>query len=47
VTPPRPKVVTGSVVQHVAADWVKQTLPQLSVSPPEVVEGEVILHLGG
>jgi hypothetical protein len=32
---------------RVAADWVRQDLPQLTVSPPEVIEGGVILHLGG
>ena len=32
---------------RVAADWVRQNLPQLTVSPPEVIEGGVILHLGG
>ena len=31
---------------RVAADWVRQNLPQLSVSPPEVIEGGVILQLG-
>jgi hypothetical protein len=30
----------------VAADWVRQNLPQLTVSPPEVIEGGVILQLG-
>ena len=31
---------------RVAADWVRQNLPQLTVRPPEVIEGGVILHLG-
>jgi hypothetical protein len=31
---------------RVAADWVRQNLPQLTVSPPEVIEGGVILQLG-
>ena len=31
---------------RVAADWVRQNLPQLTVSPPEVIEGGVILHFG-
>jgi hypothetical protein len=30
---------------RVAADWVGQNLPQLTVSPPEVIEGGVILRL--
>lgn len=31
---------------RVAADWVRQNLPELRVGPPEVIEGGVILHLG-
>ena len=31
---------------RVAADWVRQNLPQLTVDPPEVIEGAVILRLG-
>jgi hypothetical protein len=31
---------------RVAADWVRHNLPQLTVSPPEVIQGGVILHLG-
>ena len=31
---------------RVAADWIRQNLPQLTVGPPEVIEGGVILHLG-
>ncbi|SNR96315.1 hypothetical protein SAMN06893096_10187 [Geodermatophilus pulveris] len=31
---------------RVAANWVKETLPQLTVSPPEVIGGGVVLHLG-
>ena len=30
---------------RVAADWVRQNLPQLTVGPPEVIEGGVILQL--
>ena len=30
---------------RVAADWVRQNLPQLTVSPPEVIEGRVVLQL--
>lgn len=30
---------------RVAADWVRQNLPQLAVGPPEVIEGGVILQL--
>ena len=32
---------------RVAADWIRQNLPHLTVDPPEVVAGGVILHLGG
>ncbi len=31
---------------RVAADWVRQNLPHLTVSPPEVIQGAVVLHLG-
>ena len=31
---------------RVAADWIRQNLPHLTVGPPEVVAGGVILHLG-
>jgi hypothetical protein len=31
---------------RVAADWVRQNLPQMTVSPPEVIEGGVLLQLG-
>ena len=30
---------------RVAADWVRQNLPQLTVAAPEVVEGRVVLQL--
>ncbi len=31
---------------RVAGEWVRQNLPELTVSPPEVIEGRVILHFG-
>jgi heme-degrading monooxygenase HmoA len=31
---------------RVAADWVRQNVPQATGSPPEVIEGRVILQLG-
>ena len=31
---------------RVAADWVRQNAPQAAGSPPEVIEGRVVLHMG-
>jgi hypothetical protein len=31
---------------RVAGNWIRENLPQLTVSPPEVIEGGVILQLG-
>ncbi len=31
---------------RVAADWVRQNVPHVSGSPPEVIEGRVVLQLG-
>ncbi len=30
---------------RVAADWVRQNVPQAAGSPPEVIEGRVVLQL--
>ena len=30
---------------RVAADWVRQNVPQAAGSPPEVIEGRVVLHM--
>jgi heme-degrading monooxygenase HmoA len=30
---------------RVAADWVRQNVPQAAGSPPEVMEGRVVLHM--
>ncbi len=30
---------------RVAADWVRQNLPQAAGSPPEVIEGRVVLQM--
>ena len=32
---------------HVAAEWVRQNVPAAAGSSPEVIEGEVVLHIGG
>ena len=31
---------------RVAADWVRQNVPQAAGSPPEVIEGRVVLQMG-
>ncbi len=30
---------------RVAADWVRKNVPQAAGSPPEVMEGRVVLHM--
>jgi hypothetical protein len=31
---------------RVAADWVRHNVPQAAGSPPEVIEGRVVLQMG-
>jgi hypothetical protein len=31
---------------RVAADWVRQNVPEAAGSPPEVIEGRVVLQMG-